>query len=82
MATDTKKTATATLTRAEKAKAKEEPTVRIMLPLLEGGDTDKVDQTENATVNGKTMVLKRGVWLDLPCSYYLALKQSGRYPNI
>ena len=56
-----------------------EPTVRISLPLLEGGDTENVDQTENITVNGKTLLIKRGELVDIPVPYYLALRATGKY---
>lgn len=59
-----------------------EPTVRIRLPLLEGDDTENIDQTENITVNGKTLLIKRGEWVDVPVPYYLAMRATEKYTNI
>lgn len=56
-----------------------EPTVRIRLPLLEGDDTENIDQTENITVNGSTLLIKRGELVDVPVPYYLALRATGKY---
>lgn len=56
-----------------------EATVRIMLPLLDGGDTENVDQSVPLTVNGKNLIVQRGQVVDLPVPYYLVLKQSGKY---
>lgn len=56
-----------------------EATVRIQLPLLDGGDTENIDQSVPVTVNGKTLIIQRGQVVDLPVPYYLVLKQSGKY---
>jgi hypothetical protein len=53
--------------------------VRIQLPLLDGGDTENIDQSVPVTVNGKTLIIQRGQVVDLPVPYYLVLKQSGKY---
>lgn len=56
-----------------------EATVRIQLPLLDGCDTENIDQSVPVTVNGKTLIIQRGQVVDLPVPYYLVLKQSGKY---
>ena len=71
---ETKKTVTPEETKT--------PTVRVRLPLLEGGENENIDQTEIVTVNGKPLLIKRGELVDLPVPYYLALKASGAYKDI
>jgi len=56
-------------------------TVRIILPLLEEGDTDaKVDQTETVVVNGVVTQIKRGEYVDVKVPVFLQLKN--KYPNL
>ena len=57
-------------------------TVRIQIPLLEDGDTEKIDQDVPITLNGKTLIIKRGEVVDLPVDYYLVLRESGRFNNL
>lgn len=56
-------------------------TVRIILPLLEEGDTDtKVDQTETVVVNGVVTRIRRGEHVDVKVPVFLQLKN--KYPNL
>lgn len=52
---------------------------KIFLPLLED-DEGKADQTENVTINGKTWIIKRGEYVNVPQSVFIALKQ--KYPHL
>ena len=58
-----------------------EPTVRILLPLLEETGTEvSVDQTENVIINGKVTQIRRGEYVDVKVPVFMQLKQ--RYPNL
>ena len=58
-----------------------EPTVRILLPLLEETGTEVgVDQTENVIINGKVTQIRRGEYVDVKVPVFMQLKQ--RYPNL
>lgn len=52
---------------------------RIFLPLLEDED-GKADQTENVTINGKVLIIKRGEYVNVPQNVFVALKQ--KYPHL
>ena len=66
---------------AKKTTIKAEPTVRILLPLLEETGTETVvDQTENVIINGKVTQIRRGEYVDVKVPVFLQLKQ--RYPNL
>lgn len=58
---------------------KTEERVRILLPLLDDGET-KADQTEHVTINGYTTLIERGQWVEVPQNVYIALRV--KYPNI
>lgn len=61
----------------------QEPRVKVYLPLLEDeGAAGSVDQTVPITINGKTLIIKRGEKVELPVSYYIVLKESGKFPNL
>lgn len=53
--------------------------VRIFLPPLEEGQM-KVDQTEHVTINGRTTIIQRGHWVEVPQDVYVVLR--GKYPHI
>lgn len=58
-----------------------EPRVQIVLPLLaDESNNVKVDQTEHVTINGRTTLIRRGVYVDVPVSVFCALKI--KYPNL
>ena len=58
-----------------------EPRVQIILPRLQDESSNvKVDQTEHVTINGKTTLIRRGVYVDVPVSVFCALKV--KYPNL
>ena len=58
-----------------------EPTVRILLPLLEETGTEvSVDQTENVIIDGKVTQIRRGEYVDVKVPVFMQLKQ--RYPNL
>lgn len=65
----------------KKTTIKTEPTVRILLPLLEETGTDTVvDQTENVIINGKVTQIRRGEYVEVKVPVFLQLKQ--RYPQL
>ena len=56
-----------------------EPTVRIRLPELAEGDNVKADQTETVVYNGKTIIIQRGVPVDVAPEIYILLRNKYAY---
>lgn len=56
-----------------------EPTVRIRLPELAEGDNIKADQTETVVYNGKTIIIQRGVPVDVAPEIYILLRNKYAY---
>lgn len=54
--------------------------IRIFLP--SAGDEENVEQVETVIVNGKTTIIKRGEYVDVPFDVFEALYNSGRYPRL
>lgn len=86
MANTKQKTDNLTIAVPPKERTFEEPRVQVMLPTIDGEDTEgvKVDQYEHVTLSNekgdKTYYVQRGRYVDIPVSVYLVLKQ--KYPNI
>lgn len=55
--------------------------VSIFLPLVvDSADGPEIEQSEYVTVNGKTMKVPRGEYVDVPVAVFLQLRN--RYPNL
>ena len=57
-----------------------EPTVNIFIPLAADSAEGTVEQAEYVTVNGKTIKIPRGEYVDVKVPVFLQLRN--RYPNL
>lgn len=61
-----------------------EPRVRIFIPLMPGEDDEeaevKVDHYEHVTIEGKTTLIRRGEYVEVPVSVFLQLRN--KYPKL
>ena len=75
-----------TMAVPQKVDTNGEPRVSIILPVLEGDDTEgiTVDQYEHVTIGNekgeKIYYVRRGEYVDVPVSVYMVLKQ--KYPKL
>lgn len=68
-------------TLAPKTVSSAEPTVSVILPLLEDENSDvTVDQTVNVTVNGKVTQIRRGEYVDVKVPVFMQLRN--RFPTL
>lgn len=64
------------------ARPKNVQRVRVFIPKREEeeGSNVKVDPYEHVTINGKTTLIRRGEYVDVPVPVYIQLKN--KFPNI